>query len=746
MSSSKSQIALEYAFRFREESAENKVLWVYGADAVRFKESYRAVASMLEIPGADRKDAPLLTLVRNYLSQGKNGPWLLVLDNVDDISVFVDPQPEAHNASNPSNQDNKPLKAYLPISPNGRILIASRNRGYAHDLLTVRSAACLIEIPLMTPTESLNLLKHRLSDDSGSDEDKAELVSELEHLPLAIDQAAAYIIQDEGLTTVSDYLQKLRQGESSRIKILMEGIQDLGWEETPKRSILRAWDITLEHIQQHDPKSAELFFQMSVYASQAIPANLLQHSIASDDDLNSVLRPLLRFHLVKIHSSAALYDLHGFIQLATRTYLKEVVHRDNEVCSAALRHLIASLKDVPDLPDSSNRLSRIHYIPHAEKLSDLPFETRSDKIYVSGLLSIVAKFYSNTADFAKALDASSRSLEILSRVTQGDHDLAIAMSHRQAQHGICLTRVGRHEEAEKLIRTALDHYSRSCDGTAQNNLEDVERLVTLQSSLTYSLLYQGRYSEADEEISTALELSKAHPTIDLRVINSLQFRMVHIRYVQLKFEEVEEMVRNWLRSHESKKMTETQREYRFLFQQLLIHVYISTGRHENARTLLDELQPLVISHYGEKSQEALRILEARALVDQDLELICHTLILAKEMFGSLDHVVGCVLIATKFIILINLGRYEEATELGQGLVRLLDKAYSSSNVHTIRHSIRLAKNYLEMGRFQNGLDLIRRQIEVMEDTAEPHLQPLLSEARTIEAKCLARLGQGESSL
>lgn len=746
MSSSKTQIAIEYAFRVREESAENKVLWVYGADAVHFKESYRAVASLLGIPGADSKDAPLLTLVRNYLSQAKNGPWLLVLDNVDDISVFIEPQPEVHNASNSSNQDNKPLKTYLPISPNGRILITSRNRGYAHDLLTVRSAACLIEIPLMTPTESLDLLRHRLSEDSGSDEDEAELVSELEHLPLAIDQAAAYIIQDEGLTTVSDYLQTLRRGESSRSKILMEGIQDLSWEETPKRSVLRAWDITFEHIQRHQPKSAELFFQMSIYSSQAIPADLLQHSIASDDDLNSILRPLLRFHLVKVHSGAALYDLHGFIQLATRTYLKEVVHRDSEVCSAALHHLLASFEDAPKVPDSNTRFARVYYLPHAQNLSDLPFETRSDKICVSNLLSMVAAFCFRTWDIAKTLDASSRSLEILSTVIQGEDDLAIAMSRRQAEYGHCLTTAGRHKEGEKLMRTALDYYSRSCEGTAQKDLEDFEHLVTLRYFLGYSLFGQGRYSEAREEISTALELSKAHPTIEFQFIAKLQVRMCQIRFALREFEEVEEMARNWLRCHESKEMTESQREYRWQFQQSLIEIYGATGRHEKARMLLDEVQPLIISHYGEKSYEGLSVLRFRAAFDQDLDLICHTLTLAKENFGSLDHVFGFSLIDTKLVILRNFGRYEEAAELGQELVKLLRKAYGSSHVRTMTHSIELADNYLEMGQFQNGLDLIRRQIEVMEDLAESHLQPHLAAARFIEAKCLAHLGQGEVAL
>jgi hypothetical protein len=46
------------------------------------------MADRLELPGRDDPKVNVLRLVYNWLSSEANGQWLIILDNVDDGSVF----------------------------------------------------------------------------------------------------------------------------------------------------------------------------------------------------------------------------------------------------------------------------------------------------------------------------------------------------------------------------------------------------------------------------------------------------------------------------------------------------------------------------------------------------------------------------------------------------------------------------------------------------------------------------------
>jgi hypothetical protein len=49
----KSQIAIEYAYQFRDQHPEAHVLWVYAANETRFVQAYRETAQNLRLPGCD---------------------------------------------------------------------------------------------------------------------------------------------------------------------------------------------------------------------------------------------------------------------------------------------------------------------------------------------------------------------------------------------------------------------------------------------------------------------------------------------------------------------------------------------------------------------------------------------------------------------------------------------------------------------------------------------------------------------
>ncbi|KUJ20834.1 uncharacterized protein LY89DRAFT_682496 [Mollisia scopiformis] len=84
----KSQIAIEHAYRVRKHNPQTAVFWIHASTKIRFEQAYQEIADRLELPGRDDPKVNVLRLVYNWLSSEANGHWLIILDNVDDGSVF----------------------------------------------------------------------------------------------------------------------------------------------------------------------------------------------------------------------------------------------------------------------------------------------------------------------------------------------------------------------------------------------------------------------------------------------------------------------------------------------------------------------------------------------------------------------------------------------------------------------------------------------------------------------------------
>ncbi|KAF2016700.1 hypothetical protein BU24DRAFT_441689 [Aaosphaeria arxii CBS 175.79] len=105
----KSQLAIEHAYRTREQSSETWVLWAHASNAARLEQSFHDIADRVRIVGRQDSQANIFKLVHDWLCDSKQ-PWLLVLDNVDDASFLLEAQPAS------SKTAARPLREYLPYS------------------------------------------------------------------------------------------------------------------------------------------------------------------------------------------------------------------------------------------------------------------------------------------------------------------------------------------------------------------------------------------------------------------------------------------------------------------------------------------------------------------------------------------------------------------------------------------------------------------------------------------------------
>lgn len=243
---------------------------MYGVTKETLVESYQSIASQLMIPGHDDPKANVLVLVRDWLQREQVAPWLMILDNADNVATFFE------------EMASSPLASYLPKGSRGKILITSRSMTVAERL--TGSFKAIKQINQLQLSEGLRLLENKLC--SEFDEKLAgRLLESLDCIPLAISQAAAYVNRRK--ISLKAYLERFQSGEKKRNNLLSYDAGDISRHEGVSNSVVVTWQVTFEQILQEKPSAANLLALMSWFQPQNIPEWMLweyNDSLDSSDD------------------------------------------------------------------------------------------------------------------------------------------------------------------------------------------------------------------------------------------------------------------------------------------------------------------------------------------------------------------------------------------------------------------------------------------------------------------------------
>lgn len=147
---------MHYCHRHQNRNPDCHIFWVYGATAQNFDDGYRKIARELQIPGHDDPSVGHRRVVPRELNKTETGPWIMVLDNADDQSIFFPPQNRALCEAEQRNF----LAFCLPEGSDsgGRIVISTRNRKLGEDLARYPP----ISVEELTPTNAKELLHRKL--------------------------------------------------------------------------------------------------------------------------------------------------------------------------------------------------------------------------------------------------------------------------------------------------------------------------------------------------------------------------------------------------------------------------------------------------------------------------------------------------------------------------------------------------------------------------------------------------------
>lgn len=216
---------------------------------------------------------------------------------------------------------NEP-RDFLPESFNGSVLVTSRSREAAFEL--VGEDRDIIKIEPMSERYALTLFRKKLKD---KDDDDAllDLLRNLDYMPLAISQAAAYIRQRTLRVTVSTYLKDFQRSEKDQASLLKVAVRDRRRDGSASNSVLATWQISFEYIRSDQPSAARLLSLMSFFDRQEIPEKLITSRYEKDDsimDFEENIEVLRNYSLVALGIEKEMFEIHRLVQFATRKWLE----------------------------------------------------------------------------------------------------------------------------------------------------------------------------------------------------------------------------------------------------------------------------------------------------------------------------------------------------------------------------------------------------------------------------------------
>ena len=492
----KSQIAIEYAHRVHKRSPPTRIFWVRGARKDSFLKSCRDLARQLQLPGWADPETDVGKLFGDWLRNPMNGAWFLVVDNVDDETVFSSSSRRRHTEDSNASIELHQLHRHLPQVSHGSILITSRNRVAARDI--TNEDDCIIPVDYLLEPDALSLLRRKLPKDKSTDEDAKELVNLLERLPLAITQAAAYISNGSGMRTISSYLKLFR---SDQVRYLEMAANDIRRDSDEldqdfSNSVLKTWFISFKHIKAKNPDAAENLCFMSLVFGQGIP---MEYLLCGDEvkphEIEGGLGPLLEFSLVTLNTGGT-FNIHRLVQLSVQHWL----HTNDDFARNAEIAVSALWSRFPYAQQDTWRTCEL-LMPHVDVILGYKFSTPIALEHQSLLFGDTAGYFYSRGNWALSLERASEALRISTihfsddfHVTRYKAEALIILAHES---------LGNNKHAENLARSLATSARKSYPDDDWKTMEAIHLLGRV-------LISCGKYKEAEVVTREAVRLREIH--------------------------------------------------------------------------------------------------------------------------------------------------------------------------------------------------------------------------------------------
>ncbi|KAI8666162.1 hypothetical protein NCS57_00840200 [Fusarium keratoplasticum] len=688
----KSQIAIRYAHHVRQHSPNTWVFWVHASTRGRFEEAYKSIADRLELPGRNDPNINILRLVCEWLRVEENGRWMMILDSADDANVLF-------------SATSEQLASFLPRSSNGSIIVTSRSLDVAERLVGSRSN--LQVVPAMRTEEACQLLHEKLQ--VGYEAGAAVgLVHALDHVPLAITQAAAYINRRAPRMSISAYLDEFCKSDKKRANLLNRDAGDLRRDESASNSIMTTWQITFEQIRRERPSAADLLSFMSFFNPQGIPESILR-TYARDDgedgeedldeDLDEDLEVLRGYSLVAVTAESDIFEMHALVQFCTRVWLSlfgDMQHWERE--------FLRVMSDRYPSGRYENWTECQRLDPHIAVIVKKEPDDSGDALRWARLLVNAGWYRWMRGRYNEVEQMNRRALEVREKVLGREHPDTLTSVGILAS---VLRDLGKYEESEQMNRRVLEAREKVLGREHPDTLTSVSNLASV-------LQNQGKYEEAEQMNRRALEvreevLGREHPDTLTSVGN-----LASVLQNQGKYEEAEQMNRRALYSRE--KMLGREHPDTLVSIRLLASVLQQQGKYEeseqmNRRTLYSREKVLGREHPDTLTSVSnlASVLQNQGKYEEAEQMNRRALEVREEVLGR-EHPDTLTSVGNLASVLQNQGKYEEAEQMNRRALYSREKVLGREHPDTLTSVSNLASVLQNQGKYEEAEQINRRAL------------------------------------
>jgi tetratricopeptide (TPR) repeat protein len=466
-----------------------------------------AVPDLLDIAGAEAMlpEAAYHEVIKELHSRDK---WLLVFDNVD-----------THDICNA-------VKATLPTLRGGKVIITSRLANWTGDIKPLE----LKKLSLEASIDYLQQKTHDKHPSADNDTEKVKALAEkLDGLPVALEQAAAYIIYQS--ITFEQYLKDFH-----KVKLNVLGFEAKKYvlADYPE-PILRTWALTEQKLAPH----AKAVLTISAFLSaDNIPealllnqskivlavSSVLEHSsqeevqstLSGDGDPRAVrdaIAQLNSYSMITRNASDQTFSIHRLVQEVARVRLSD---SHKELLTQFILAMIHN--DCPDYQTAIKSNFSWHKAMNSHISAITAFtkrlwpDTSATPNALAGPLATqinnLATFYQNQARFHEAEPLMQRALKIDEASLGKDHPHVATALNNLAQ---LYQATNRLKKAESLMQRALKIDEASLEKDHPDVARDLNNLAQLYQATN-------RLKEAEPLIQRALKIDEAslgkdHPDV-----------------------------------------------------------------------------------------------------------------------------------------------------------------------------------------------------------------------------------------
>ncbi len=528
----KTQTAVEYAYRHRDEY--QAVLWIRGATQGDLASGFGEVAQALGLAADDAEQQ--LAVVHGWMDS--NTSWLLVIDNADAPDLF---------------------KPYLPTTYGGHILLTSR-ASYFGSLSIPRP----LRLDTLSPEDARVFLLKRVGRDfldAAEKEAAGALAEELGFLPLALEQAGAFVAAKPA--RFKDYLAAYRD---RRGELLGRSKPEMG--EYPD-GVATTWALNFEEVERASRTSADVLRFSAFLSPEQIPEELVGSALEKADDplaVDELLEPLIRYSLVKRDLDSRSFSVHRLVQEVVKANLDEKSRRRWE--QRVVRSLDQTFPEVEFC--TWGQCARL--LPHVQAFRHGAgrFLGSLESARVFGR---AASYLQDQGRYEEAEPLYLRSLEIQEKAQGGDHPEFAATLNDLAN---LYSRQGRYEEADPLYLRSLEIQEKAQGG-------DHPEFATTLNDLANLYCDQGRYEEAEPLYLRSLKIKEKALGGDHPVFAGTLNNLASLCRDQGRYEEAEPLFQRSLEIRE-KALGGDHPDFAGTLNNLA-NLYCDQGRYEEAEPL-----------------------------------------------------------------------------------------------------------------------------------------------------------------